>query len=446
MKKKIETIKDISSEPAQKVPLEYILTLDANGGTVSGQAYVTEPIDYGKNTSQAAGNRTVVHTGYELVGWYDTSAARGGNMVFDARGFAVNGKYWNGVYSPRVSSAEWQYAGHVKAYARWVASPQYSVVTFDANGGVIGAPSCCAIVEKGKYTNQACAFATKATRKGYTLTGWYDAKSGGNMIFNALGFAVNGKYWSGAYSPGTSAATWKYVGSVIAYARWVASPQHSVVTFDANGGVIGNPSCNCAVVEKGKYTSQAGASVTKAIRAGYTLAGWYDAKRGGNMLFNALGFAVNGKYWSGAYSPGTSAATWKYVGSVIAYARWVASPQYSVVTFDANGGVIGNPFCNCAVVEKGKYTSQAGASVTKATRVGYKLEGWYDAKSGGNMIFNALGFAVNGKYWSGAYSPGISAARWKYAGNVTAYARWVQKRATLDNYKLTQTKYGTADA
>ena len=222
MKKKIETTKDISSEPAQKVPLEYILTLDANGGTVSGQAYVTEPIDYGKNTSQAAGNRTVVHTDYELVGWYDTSAARGGNMVFDARGFAVNGKYWGGAYSPKVSSAKWQYAGHVKAYARWVASPQYSVVTFDANGGVIGNPSCnCAVVEKGKYTSQAGASVTKATRVGYKLEGWYDAKSGGNMIFNALGFAVNGKYWSGAYSPGISAARWKYAGNVTAYARWV---------------------------------------------------------------------------------------------------------------------------------------------------------------------------------------------------------------------------------
>ena len=222
MKKKIETTKDISSEPAQKVPLEYILTLDANGGTVSGQAYVTELIDYGKNTSQAAGNRTVVHTDYELVGWYDTSAARGGNMVFDARGFAVNGKYWGGAYSPKVSSAKWQYAGHVKAYARWVASPQYSVVTFDANGGVIGNPSCnCAVVEKGKYTSQAGASGTKVTRVGYKLEGWYDAKSGSNMIFNALGFAVNGKYWSGAYSPGISAARWKYAGNVTAYARWV---------------------------------------------------------------------------------------------------------------------------------------------------------------------------------------------------------------------------------
>ena len=201
-----------------------IVTLNANGGTVSGAATVSFPVEYGKYTSQAGANRTVSRSGYALVGWYDTSASSGGNMVFDARGYAVNGVYWNGAYSPSVSSATWKGVGNVTAYARWVKTPPCRVVTFDANGGAIGnAAYNAVVVEDGKYTMQAGASGVKATRSGYTLVGWYDAKTGGNMVFNAQGYAVNGTYWNGSYVPSKSSATWKYAGNVTAYARWVSA-------------------------------------------------------------------------------------------------------------------------------------------------------------------------------------------------------------------------------
>ena len=516
---------------AQWVQNNSTVTLDANGGTVSGQTTVSFSVEYGKYTNQAGANRSVSRSGYTLRGWYD--AKSGGNMVFDARGYAVNGVYWNGAYSPSVSSATWKGVGNVTVYAQWVATPPYSVVTFDANGGAISNVSqSCSVTEQGKYTSQAGAAAMNAARAGYTLVGWYDAKSGGNMlfdahgyavngvywngtyspkvssatwkgsgnvvayarwaqnkstvtldanggtvsgaatvsftveygkytsqaganrtvsrsgytlvgwydaksggsmVFDARGYAVNGKYWNGAYSPSVSSAAWKGAGNLTAYARWVATPSHRVVTFDANGGAISNATASCVVVEQGKYTSQAGASGMNVSRTGYTLVGWYDtnAASGGEMVFDARGFAVNGKYWNGAYSPSVSSATWKYAGNVTAYARWVATPPYSVVTFDANGGAISNASYNCVVVEHGKYTNQAGASGTKATRLGYTLVGWYDAKTGGNMVFNAQGYAVNGTYWNGSYSPKVSSALWKYAGSVTAYARWTANKYTV---------------
>ena len=194
------------------------------------------------------------------------------------------------------------------------------------------------------------------------------------------------------------------------------------LTFNANGGSIGGS--DAVIVEQGKNTNQAGASGAKATRAGYSLVGWYD--KDGNLIFDARGYAASGKYWSGAYSPKVSSATWKYAGGVMAYARWVAS-GYSVVTFDANGGSIGDAAYACVVVQSGKNTNQAGASGTKVTRTGYTLSGWYDAPTGGNMIFNANGYAVNGTYWNGSYSPKVSSATWKYSGNVTAYARWTVK-------------------
>ena len=224
--------------------------------------------------------------------------------------------------------------------------------------------------------------------------------------------------------PSKSSATWKYAGSVTAYARWAQNK--STVTLNANDGTVSGAATVSFPVEYGKYTSQAGANRTVS-RSGYALVGWFDtsAATGGNMVFNARGYAVNGVYWNGAYSPSVSSATWKGVGNVTAYARWVKTPPCRVVTFDANGGAIGNAAYNAVVVEDGKYTMQAGASGVKATRSGYTLVGWYDAKTGGNMVFNAQGYAVNGTYWNGSYVPSKSAATWKCAGNVIAYARWV---------------------
>ena len=483
---------------------KYTVAFNANGGMFGNAAYSSVVVEQGKSTMQAGASGTKAsRTGYALVGWFDTTNSAGGNIVFDARGYAVNGKYWEGAYSPKVSSAKWKHSGNVVAYARWVKTPPCRVVTFDANGGVIGNAAYAALaVEIGKNTNQAGASGTKAARAGYSLVGWFDTtnSAGGNMVFDARGYAVNGKYWNGAYSPKVSAATWKfagnvtayarwvktppyrvvtfdanggtvsnasyaalaveigkstnqagaspkvssakwkYAGNVVAYARWVKTPPYRVVTFDANGGVIGNAAYAAVAVEIGKNTNQAGASGTKSVRTGYTLVGWFDTTNsaGGNILFDARGYAVNGKYWEGAYSPKASSAKWRHAGSVTAYARWVKSPPFRVVTLDANGGAISNAAYAAVVVEDGKATMQAGAFGTKAARAGYSLVGWFDTtnSAGGNIVFDAHGYAVNGKYWDGAYDPGKTAAKWKFSGNVTAYARWIAQ-GQLGKYTAT---------
>ena len=203
------------------------MTLNANGGTVSGTATVSFSVEYGNYTSQAGANRNVSRSGYALVGWFDTTNSVGGNMVFDARGYAVHGKFWNGAYSPKVSAATWRYAGNVVAYARWVKSPPYWVVTFDANGGKIeDSDFASVIVESGKSTMQAAASGTSVTRTDYMEyvdIGWFDTTNsvGGNMVFDASGYAVNGKYWDGTYEPGKTSAKWKFAGNVTVYARWV---------------------------------------------------------------------------------------------------------------------------------------------------------------------------------------------------------------------------------
>ena len=108
----------------------------------------------GKNTNQAAASQyRPTRAGYELAGWADAN----GNAIFDAQGRAVSGKYWRGSYVPNSSSATWQYAGSVIAYARWTAIPTYTV-TLNANGGSVSGQSTVSFqVQYGKHTCQAGA-------------------------------------------------------------------------------------------------------------------------------------------------------------------------------------------------------------------------------------------------------------------------------------------------
>ena len=397
------------------VPEEYVGRVSYTVTFCSeGRALGSVTMKYGKNTNQAAASAyKPTRAGYMFSGWYD----KDDNIVFDAQGRAVNGKYWRGAYVPNSSSATWQYAGSVIAYARW--TPMYTV-TFHGGGKTIGS----ATMEMGRNTNQAAASAHKPTRAGYTLTGWYDAN--GNILFNAQGYAVNGKYWNGTYSPGSSSATWKYAGNVTAYAYW--TPNKYTVTFYGGGKTLGT-----ATVETGKNTSQAAASAYHPTRAGYTLTGWYD--KDGNIVFDAQGRAVNGKYWKGNYTKDGStgktltSAAWQYAGNVTAYAYWEQIQKYTV-TFHGGGKTLGS-----ATMEMGRNTNQAAASAHKPTRAGYVLTGWYDKD--GNVMFDAQGRATNGKYWNGSYTRSsagttLTSATWKYAGSVTAYAYWALAPGTYE--------------
>ena len=382
------------------------------GGETLGRA----TMETGKNTNQAAASvYKPTRAGYVLSGWYDAND----NIMFDAQGRAVNGKYWNGAYVKGTSSATWKFAGNVTAYAHWTPAPvqKYSV-TFYGGGKTLGS----ATMETGKNTNQAAASLYKPTREGYTLSGWYDAND--NIMFDAQGRAVNGKYWNGAYVKGTSSATWKFAGNVTAYAHWTPAPtQLYTLTLNANdGSVSGQPSVSVQVVY-GKNTNQAAANRT-VTRAGYVLVGWYDIA--GNAIFDKNGYAVNGMYWNGSYSPGVSSATWKYAGNVMAYALWTQAPAPATytVTLNANGGSVSGQTSVSVQVEYGKNTNQAAAN-RSVTHSGCMLAGWYDYD--GNIVFTAQGYAANGMYWNGSYSPGVSSATWKYAGNITAYALWVPK-------------------
>ena len=175
-------------------------------------------------------------------------------------------------------------------------TPGSTEVTFYGGGKTLGTKT---FVYGTIYaTNPDAAAALRPTRKDHVLTGWYDAND--NILFDANFVPVDGKYWaavSGGYK-------WIYTGtSLTAYAHWAPVSSQYTVTFYGGGKTLGT-----ATMETGKNTNQAAASVHKPTRAGYVLSGWYDAND--NIMFDAQGCAVNGKYWNGSYVKGQSSATW----------------------------------------------------------------------------------------------------------------------------------------
>jgi len=160
--------------------------------------------------------------------------------------------------------------------------PSYTV-TWNANGGSVS-PTSSTVTAGGSVT------APTPTLSGYTFNGWYDSASGGKQ-------QVTG---GGSYTPSSS---------ITLYAQWTAIIVTYTVTWNANGGSVSPTSS----------TVNAGSSITAPTptRSGYTMAGWYDAASGGNLIVSS-GFS---------YTPGSS---------ITLYAHWnvVVSPP-STPTYSA---------------------------------------------------------------------------------------------------------------
>jgi uncharacterized repeat protein (TIGR02543 family) len=162
---------------------EYIVTFDANGGTVE-QNNKTVTYDSAYDTLP-----TPTRTGYTFGGWY--TAKTGGTVV------ASNTKVTNAL-------------SHT-IYAHWTAN-QYDV-TYDANGGTVSSTT--------KPVTYDSTYGTLLTpnRSNYVFDGWYTEKNGGTVV--------------------TASTTVKKAENHYIYAHWIPTYK---VTFDPQGGNVSTTS------------------------------------------------------------------------------------------------------------------------------------------------------------------------------------------------------------
>ena len=120
----------------------------------------------------------------------------------------------------------------------------YKKVTFNANGGTV-AKSKVTVLANGKVGTLP-----KATKKGYKLSGWFTAKSGGSKV----------------------ADTTKVKKDVTYYAQWKANSY--TIKFHKNGGT---GSMGAISAKYGKKVALPGCSFKKS---GYKFKGWATKKNG----------------------------------------------------------------------------------------------------------------------------------------------------------------------
>ena len=249
-------------------------------------------------------------SGYDFDGW--TTGVTNGNVKVS----------WS--YRPTAA---------LTLYAQWKESSQQTLpvaptasytVKFDANGGSAVAARTC-------KANAALGTLPTATRTGYTLAGWYTAKSGGTKV----------------------AATTKVTKKATYYARWTANAY--TVKFDANGGA-GKAMAN----KKYAYDKQYTLPDNTFTRKGFTFLGWSKAK----------GAAVD--YKDKAKVKNLSA---KNGATVTLYAVWLRNNEY-MVNFDGNGATSGGAKAQTvAVGAKSKLTANA------FKRAGWEFLGWSTKKT-----------------------------------------------------------------
>ena len=301
---------------ARWAPATYPVFFNANGGKVSPSwKNVTFGNPYGELP-------VPTRTGYTFAGWWteDNKEATSTTITY--------GPDWT--TDPREEDICFIDAEDLIAH--WTLKSY--TVTLNANGGTCGTGS------KTVTYGQAYGTLPVPTRKGYTFTGWYTAKTGGKKV---------------------TASTICYAsGNYTLYARWT---EGYTMTFNPNGGTV---SPTTKVV---KYGQQYGTLPTPT-RVGYTFTGWWSAKTGGKQV---------------------TASTVCYASSgYTLFARW--TPKKFVITLNPNGG-------ECATATKTVTYGQAyGTMPVPSPRTGYTFSGWYTAKTGGKKVTATTVCYATGNY------------------------------------------------
>ncbi len=255
---------------------------NANGGLCSTE-YITRR--YGDKYGDMPDPS---NSGFKFLGWY--TAAQGGEL--------------------RNTSSEVVEVNNYTLYAHWKKS-EYTI-SFDGNGGKASSNSK-KVTYGGTYGNLP-----SCSKTGYTLKGWFTAKSGGTQI-----------------TLETKVST---ASDHTLYAQWKAN-QYNIT-------LIYNDGTDRSEIVKVTYYSMYGLKAPE--REGYFFNGWFTAATGGTQVAADAKVAV--------------------ASDQTLYAHW--SKDQLMLTFDSMGGK--------AITDSKllTYDNRYGI-LPEAERTGYTFEGWY---------------------------------------------------------------------
>lgn len=225
---------------AHWTPNSYVVTFDANGGSVSSGS---KTVSYGSTYGALP---TPTRTGYTFGGWYFLPYE--GNSV--PASDEVTADTLVEITTPKT------------LYARWLANSY--LVTFDPNGGIDGIRQ--RTVRYG-LTYGHYASLPYANRIGYTFVGWFTSADGGTRIEDDTLVSLN--------------------SDQTLYAHWTINTY--TVTFDANGGVGSETRTVCFGAIGNLPTPTWG---------DYTFEGWFTAAEGGVQISSATEVSEDVTYYA----------------------------------------------------------------------------------------------------------------------------------------------------
>ena len=185
-----------------------------------------------------------------------------------------------------------------------------------------------------------------ATKSGYVFAGWYTAKDGGTKIGNA----------GASYSP---------TANTTLYARWSSNSYN--VTLDGNGATSKTHTTSINATYDGTLTS-----ITKLPERKYLVT--YDSNGGSSVSNSTSSYEFQGYYKNN---------TQYYNADGVGVKKWDI-PENTTLSAKWDDGVVTLPV---------------------TSKDGYIFNGWYTAKTGGNLI-------------------GLAGAGYTPSSDITLYAQW----------------------
>lgn len=234
---------------------QYTVTLDANGGALTGGDNFT--VTYGGTYSALGGVTAPTRAGYEFLGWF--TQPTGGDKVESTAAVSVN-------------------ADH-KLYAHW-AQNEFRV-TLNANGGTLGGDGYITVDKDGKYDGLN---ANTPTRTGYNFDGWYTQPSGGDKVESNTAVTMNADH--------------------TLYAHWVSTSSYTVsLELGAD-----DAECDISSIDVQGKTKYEG--LPTPTREGYVFSGWSTDIDGNNKVKNGDTIALSGNFWNKVPTYKTLYASW----------------------------------------------------------------------------------------------------------------------------------------
>ena len=311
-----------------------------------------------------------------------------------------------------------------------------------------------------KWTSNSMTLPT-STKTGYTLSGWYTAKSGGTKVGNG----------GSSYTP---------TSNITLYAQWTEKPTSYTLTIDPNGGKFNGSTGNTTVTGKpgetvslsnltvpsgikATFNANGGSCSTSSLSTSKSLLGWYfrSSEYGsisgstytfgeGNdtiyPVFNTYiitlpnatrtGYTFNGWYTSssGGTYVGTSGSYYSPTANITLYAHWTSNTY--TLTIDPNGGKFNGSTGNTTVTGKpGETVSLSNLTVPSGIKATFNANGGSCSTSSLSTSKSLLGW-----YFRSSEYGSISGSTYTFGeGNDTIYPVFNTYIITLPN--ATRTGY-----